>query len=277
MGDTVFATIAAFDAAGLAASGISLEMAFYKDETYTLTGTYPTLRVDMAACSTYLVIPQVSDVGSYTITYNAAETAGTLAIAPNDLLGDQVLPAFDDAEVTFTNAGETMQMDFLDRDAHDVRIAETGETWDEDVHRVTMGMVEAPVLSALGIFVTPEIADTTGKSAYLYDLVKLATWGGYLTFYGLFIQATIQQMIALDPNLTNEAEALAAIVELAGAGAVDPMTGIPYATLLTDDSSGDFDPTALAAGGKLTYVINNVCIPVNELIDFKTSWDKIAE
>lgn len=271
VGDTVFATVAAFDAVALAATGISLKIDFLADSSYTLTGTYPTLRLDAATCSTYLAVPQVSDVGNYTATY----TTGTLAISPNDLLGDQVLPSFNDAVITFTNNGETVGIDFLDRDAHDVLIAQTGETWDEAEHRVTMGIPEAPIMSALGIFATADLADTTGKSAYLFDQVKLATWGGFLTFYGLIIQGTIKEMIALDPSITNEAEALAAILALAAAGAADPATTIPYATLLTDDSSGDFDPTALVAGGKLTYVINNVCIPVNELIDFKSSWDKI--
>lgn len=276
VGDTVFATTKAFDTAALADFGISLELGFLEDNTYTFSGAYPTLRLDMAACSTYLATPTVQDVGNYTVTYNADETGGTLGIFPNDLLGDQVLPSFDDGTVTFTNAGETLQLDFLDRDGHDVLIAQTGETWDEEEHRVTMGIPVAPILSSLGIFATADVADTEGKSAYLYDPVKLATWGNYLTFYGLIIQGTIAEMIALDPAITNEAEALAAIVALAGAGAADPTTTIPYATLLTDDSSGDFNPTALAAGGKLTYVINNVCIPVNELIDFESSWDKHA-
>ena len=275
VGDTVFATVAAFDAAALAASGISLKITFLEDNTYEFTGTYPTLLLDAEACSTYLAVPQVSDEGNYSIAYNAAETGGILAISPNDLLGKQVLPSFDDAVVAFSNAGATLQLDFLDRDGHDARITETGETWDEEEHRVTMGIPEAPIISALGIFATADLADTTGKSAYLYDPVKLATWGNYLTFYGLIIQGTIKTMIALDPSITNEAEALAAILALVAAGAADPTTTIPYATLLSDDSSGDFNPTALAAGGKLTYVINNVCIPVNEVIDFKSSWDKI--
>ncbi len=284
-GDTVLGITRAFDAAGLKDYGIALEMEFLEDGTYTLTGTYPTLRVDMAACSTYLAIPQVSDVGNYTITYNAAETSGTLAIAPNDLLGDQVLPSFDDAVVTFTNVGETVQLDFLDRDAHDVLIAQTGETWDETEHRVTMGIPEAPVISALGIFATPETADTTGKSAYLYDPVLLASWGNYLTFYALAIQYETT-FLATAGTLT----------DLDSDGDIDVVDGItyiflnrdtgtsqlllPYSLLVavdgtpTDDSASDFDPTNAAGGGKLTYVINNVCIPVNELIDFETSWDK---
>ncbi len=273
-GDTVFATTKAFDTAALAAYGISLEMAFLADDTYTLKGTYPTLRVDMEACSTYLATPSIQDKGNYTITYNADETGGTLGVSPDVLLEGQVLPSFDDAVVAFTNNGETVGIDFLDRDAHDVLIAETGETWDEEEHRVTMGIPEAPIYSLLGIFATEDMADTTGKTAYLYDPVKLAAWGGYLTFYGLIIQGTIAEMIALDPTITNETEAIAAITALAQAGQSDPTTGIAYATLLTNDSSGDFDPTALAAGGKLTYVINNKCIPVNELIDFESSWDK---
>ena len=270
-GDTAFATVAAFDAAALAATGISLKITFLEDSTYELTGTYPTLRLAADACSTYLATPQVSDVGNYTIVYNT----GILAISPNDLLGAQVLPSFDDAVVAFSNAGATLQLDFLDRDGHDARITETGETWDEEKHRVTMGIPEAPIISALGIFATADLADTTGKSAYLFDPVKLETWGGYLTFYGLTIQGTIMTLILTPDNgITTEAEAMVAIIALATAGQTHP-GGVLYATLLTNDSGHDFALASALDGGKLTYVINNVCMPVNEVIDFKSSWDKI--
>ncbi|MCH8024936.1 MAG: hypothetical protein IIB43_09545 [Candidatus Marinimicrobia bacterium] len=68
---------------------------------------------------------------------------------------------------------------------------------------------------------------------------------------------------------------MTAIIALATAGQTHP-GGVLYSTLLTDDSDHDFALASALDGGKLTYVINNVCIPVNELIDFKSTWDKHA-
>ncbi len=285
-GDTVLVTTREFDEAGLVAAGIGLDMTFLDDDTYTLTGTYPTLRVDLSACSTYLAIPQISDVGDYIMTYNAAETGGVLAVAPNDLLGDQVLPAFDDGVVTFTTVGEVdmVDIDFLDRDAHDTRIDETGETWDETEHRVIMGIPEAPIVS--GAFAST--SETTGKSAYLQD-AQLQPWGYYLTLYALAIQyettylATVGTLTDLDGD--SDVDVIDGIMYITGNRdtGVSQLT-LPYSLLVsatgtpTDDSDHDIDPTSattIAAGGKLTYVINNVCIPVNELITFESEWEKM--
>ena len=63
-------------------------------------------------------------------------------------------------------------------------------------------------------------------------------------------------------------------------------TGMAYLFLIdssgipVDDSDHDFNPTSgmtWAAGGKLTYVINPVCIPVNEIIDFETAFIKTGD
>ena len=43
---------------------------------------------------------------------NADDTGGTLTITPDESLGDQVLPPFDDATLTFTNDGETVNIQF---------------------------------------------------------------------------------------------------------------------------------------------------------------------
>ncbi len=39
----------------------------------------------------------------------------------------------------------------------------------------------------------------------------------------------------------------------------------------------DIDPDNPGLGGKLTYVIDAVCIPVNELIEFESTWTKVPE
>ena len=109
-----------------------------------------------------------------------------------------------------------------------------------------------------------------GPSAYVMD-PALATWGYYLTFYALNIQGFVKVLIATVADITNEAEAMAYIVTNA---AFISVAGIPVTTLLTDDSAGDFNPAAAGAGGKLTYNVNAVCIPVNEVIEFETTWTK---
>ncbi|MFQ6616518.1 MAG: hypothetical protein ACE5HZ_07085 [Fidelibacterota bacterium] len=278
-GDVVLDTTVVFDEAGLAAAGIELTTVFRDDDIYTATGTYPTLRI-AETCSTYLTIPQITDQGSYTISYNADETGGTLAIAPDPTLGDQVLPPFDDADVTFTNDGNVMGLVFLDRDSHDERYAEVKDSWSEEDDRVTMGIPTAPVDPATGAFSTTGEQSNTG---YLMD-AALAPWGYYLTFYGFAIQYETQVLAAsgalTDLDGDGDVDVTDCIMYMAGNQSGTSQLQIPYSVLVsalgvpTDDSSADFDPTNAGAGGKMTYAINNLCLPVNELITFDATLAK---
>ncbi len=48
----------------------------------------------------------------------------------------------------------------------------------------------------------------------------------------------------------------------------------------TDDSANDFDPTSattMGAGGKLTYNVNGLCMPINEIILFNATFEKVAD
>ncbi len=295
-GDPVFTIKKDFDAAALAVAGISLAAEFLEDSTYSLTGTYPALRIVTALCSTYLAIPQISDVGNYTIAYNAAETGGTLGITPDETLGDAVLPTYNDGVVAFSNNGNTLQLDFVDRDGHDTRIAETGEQWNEEKHRVTMGVAVAPKLKANNVFVPSALADTTGNTGYIMD-PALAPWGNYLTLYALVVQAEFKYLLTPGSpgQITTDYTGDGTIDEddaVAYMGLVNPsgisQLQLPYLVLvavtdgvpgLVNDSVRDFDPTSgttQAAGGKLTYVINSVCVPANEIIGFESTWDKIT-
>ncbi|MCH7521335.1 MAG: hypothetical protein IIB42_06525 [Candidatus Marinimicrobia bacterium] len=268
-GDTLLdSTVALPTPAHLEALGLEMEVVFKDDGTYTLGGTYPTIRLDEAACRSGLIIAPIVDAGNFTMDY----LTGTLGISPDEALGEQVLPPFDDAEITFSSDGSVMQFDFIDRDAHDERYIEITDTWDEAEERVTMGVADLPV-NALGGF--DEFGVTTNDTAYIMD-AALASWSGFLTFYALTIQGTIKELIALDPTITNETEALAAILVLAQTGLREPTTGLLYATLLADDSDHDFSPLDILAGGKLKYVIKAVCIPVNEIITFESTWSRVT-
>ena len=153
--------------AALAATGISIKAIFTDLNTYTLSGFYPTLRLDPNACRTALEIASIQDAGAFTMDYNAGETGGTLTIVPN--IGDQVLPPFNDGAVTFTNSGNTLGLNFTDLDAHETLFAAAGHTWSEDL-RVTMGIADLPI-SALGAFA--ESGSTVNNTAYIMNAAFL--------------------------------------------------------------------------------------------------------
>jgi len=264
----------------LTAFGIEMLAEFTEANTYTLTGTYPTLRLIEAECRTKLVIVPLQDAGSYAVDY----LAGTLDILPGT--GDQVLPPFNNAPVTFTNNGETLQLDFVDLDAHDSLFAAAGFTWNETELRVTMGVADLPV-NADGAF--DEFGATLNDTAYIQDAVQLAAWGGFMTFYALTIfgeaecralDGTITDAVGSPPGFVDDVIGHMAMKNATGI----TCSGIPYSILVsalgvpTDDSGADFTLAGLAtaSGGKLKYVVQAVCIPINETNDFKSTWTMVT-
>ena len=121
---------------------------------------------------------------------------------------------------------------------------------------------------------------------------ELAGWGFFLTFYALGFKVEAGYLLE-DPSSPIYGQ------DLTGDGVIDvndavtyiitnPTTvgtlGLPYSLLMTtetsgvvavDDSGHDFDPANPGLGGKLTYIIDAVCIPVNELIIFESTWTKV--
>ena len=245
-GDTVLETTS--DASALVAAGaVALVGEFKRDDKYTLLGTYPALRIVEASCSTYQTIADIDDDGSYNVSYNADLTGGNLSITP--LAGtEQVLPSFSDGVVTFSDTGNTMNIVFLDRDAHDGLIDNIGETWVEADNRVTHG-VPAAYVDATGGYFTSDDTQPLGTEGYVYDPLGsdgiptngdelLATWGYYYTYNTVMYSTTGE----------------------AAYGA--------------NDSGHDFDPTNPTAGGKLSMQVVPVCIPVNETIEFNATFAK---
>ena len=87
----------------------------------------------------------------------------------------------------------------------------------------------------------------------------LATWGGYYTYNALMFNGCLAQVMDGGMDAT----------------AAQTFCGSTYPSWLTDDSDHDFDPTDATAGGKLTMQVVPVCIPVNEVILYNLTFEKI--
>lgn len=297
-----FPRVATFDAAALAAVGISMKVELLDSKskttkgTYTVKGTYPSLRLDETLCSTYLMIPppQINDTGDWTANYDT----GVFELAP--VVGiDQVLPPFNDGKFTVNRDVEpaAFTLNFLDRDGHDSQYSQVKTTWAEADDRVVSGLNGLPVNAAGGW--DPTATTDPTSEAYIMS-PALASWGGFLTWYGFNISAETVAKVSDVKNPLTDLDGDGAITpvdmvvymhadNLAGGGGVTAF-GMPYALLVNstnpaapaavDDSAADFALAGLAtgAGGKMKYVITKgVCMPVNETIQFNSSWTEAVQ
>ena len=290
---------AEFNAAQLAATGIQMEVDLLDSKssdtpgTYTVKGTYPSLRLDETLCRTYLMLPppQINDTGDWTVNYDT----GIFTLSPVVDI-DQVLPPFPDGKFKVNREVEpaTFNLDFLDRDGHDALYSQVQNTWDEANDRVVSGLNALPV-NAGGGWDPAATSDVTSE-AYIMQ-AALAPWGGYLTWYALNVLGEVAAKVAdvkaplTDLNGDTKIDAVDMIMymhadNLAGGGGKTGF-GIPYLLLVdstnpaapafTNDSGSDWALTGLAtgAGGKLKYRIDKgVCMPVNETIQFKSLWNE---
>ena len=297
-----FPRVATFDAAALAAVGISMKVELLDSKskttkgTYTVKGTYPSLRLDETLCSTYLMIPppQINDTGDWTVNYDT----GVFELAP--VVGiDQVLPPFNDGKFTVNRDVEpaAFTLNFLDRDGHDSQYSQVKTTWAEADDRVVSGLNGLPVNAAGGW--DPTATTDPTSEAYIMS-PTLASWGGFLTWYAFNISAETSVKATDVKNPLTDLDGDGAITpvdmvvymhadNLAGGGGVTAF-GMPYALLVNstnpaapaavDDSAADFALAGLAtgAGGKMKYVITKgVCMPVNETIQFNSSWTEVTQ
>ncbi|MBC8346832.1 MAG: hypothetical protein ISR82_03180 [Candidatus Marinimicrobia bacterium] len=286
------------DAASLAALGIVMKGVFddapSKDKpgTYKITGTYPSIRLNTETCTPYLTVPQINDQGDYTLNFDT----GVITLAPATDL-DQVLPPFPDGKFTVDGDAGSMTIDFLDRDSHSSRYSEVMAAWSEADDRVISGISQLPVNTAGGFFTTPDdpgAGEDLSSSAYIASSA-LAAWGGYLTWYAFNINAETAVKVGDVKNPLTDLDGDGTITpvdmivymhadNLAGGGTVSTF-GIPYAMLVdssdptapapVNDSATDFALAGLAtaSGGKMKYtILNGLCIPVDETIDFKSGW-----
>ncbi len=289
-GDVLLDTLVALPTpAHLAALGVQLTGNFLEgdtEDTYTLSGTYPTLRTDMETCRTALAVPSIQDAGSYEMNY-ITESSGFLTITPS--AGDQVLPPFDNAPVTFSGTdGNTLQLDFTDLDAHDTLFPAAGHTWVEADLRGTMGVADLPIDATTGAFA--ETGATLNDTAYIMS-AELAAWGGYMTFYALTIfgEAKYLALAGLITDAAGDGSFVDDAIGYMVANLIGGMTQslLPYSVLVsfdgttvtvTNDSGTDATVAGilLGGGGKLKFVVNAVCVPINEVIEFESTWAKMA-
>ena len=293
---------AEFNAAQLAATGIQMEVDLLDSKssdtpgTYTVKGTYPSLRLDETLCRTYLMLPppQINDTGDWTANYDT----GVFTLSPVVDI-DQVLPLFPDGKFKVNREVEpaTFNLDFLDRDGHDALYSQVQNTWDEANDRVVSGLNALPVNAGGGW--DPDATSDVTSEAYIMQ-AALAPWGGYLTWYALNVLGEVAAKKAdvkaplIDLNGDTKIDAVDMIMymhsdNLAGGGGKTGF-GMPYVLLVDssnpvapafrDDSGADWAVTGLAtgAGGKLKYRIDNgVCMPVNETIKFESLWNEKVE
>ena len=290
---------AAFDKAALALTGIQMTVDLLDSKsadtpgTYTVKGTYPSLRLNPDNCSTYLMLPppQINDTGDWTANYDT----GIFTLSPVVDI-DQVLPPFPDGKFKVNREVEpaTFNLDFLDRDGHDGLYSQVQNSWDETNDRVVSGLNGLPVNAGGGW--DPTADSDPSSEAYIMQ-AALAPWGGYLTWYALnalgetAAKAQDVKNPLIDLNADGAINAVDMLIymhsdNLAGGGGKTAF-GMPYALLVnstdptapafTNDSGSDWAAAGLAtgAGGKLKYRIDmGVCMPVNETIQFNSFWNE---
>ncbi len=289
------------DAAALAGSGIVMKGVFDdapgkgEKATYTITGTYPSIQLNTETCTPYQTIPQINDRGNYTLTFDATDAAGTIALSPATDL-DQVLPPFPDGTFTVDGDAGKLTIDFVDRDAHSTLYSQVKAAWNEADDRVITGLSQLPVNTVGGFFTSPldPNAGDLAASAYIYQ-TALASWGGYLTWYAYNVIAETSVKAADVKNPLTDLDGDGSITpvdmviymhydNLAGGGG-ESAFGIPY-TMLVDssnpaapaavnDSATDFALAGIltGSGGKMKFtILDGLCMPADETIEFKSQW-----
>ena len=201
---TGFPLSVAYNPAVLAAASIAMTLDIQdanksgEAATYTLKGTYPSVRLDETVCRTAGTVAPIDDQGLYQVDIDPATEAdkpGNFSVAPDINLGDQVLPPFPDGSYSVNTTGEVdkLNIKFNDRDAHDELYAQVKSTWNETADRGFTGIFELPVDATTGAFGT---TGTPAAEGYIMQAALAPSWGGYLTWYAFNIIAETSAKVA---------------------------------------------------------------------------------
>ena len=305
---TGFPLSVAYNPAVLAAASIAMTLDIQdanksgEAATYTLKGTYPSVRLDETVCRTAGTVAPIDDQGLYQVDIDPATEAdkpGNFSVAPDINLGDQVLPPFPDGSYSVNTTGEVdkLNIKFNDRDAHDELYAQVKATWNETADRGFTGIFELPVDATTGAFGT---TGTPAAEGYIMQAALAPSWGGYLTWYAFNIIAETSAKVAdvknpltdLDGDNNITAADMIAYMHMdnLAVGGQKTALGMPYTVLVDssdptapaprNDSDHDMDisggAATIAAGGKMTYVFSTgTCFPHNETITFNADFERV--
>jgi len=305
---TGFPNSVSYNAATLAAASIAMTLDIQDASssgdaaTYTLKGTYPTVRLDATVCRTAGTVAPIDDQGLYQVDIDPgteADKPGNFSIAPDINLGDQVLPPFPDGTYSVNTTGEVdkLTINFNDRDAHDELYSQVKATWNETADRGFTGIFELPVDATTGAFGT---TGTPAAEGYIMQAALAPSWGGYLTWYAFNIIAETSAKVADVKNPLTDLDGDGGItaadmiaymhMDNLAVGGQKTALGMPYSVLVDssdptapaprNDSDHDMDisggAATIAAGGKMTYVFSTgTCFPHNETITFVANFERV--
>ena len=305
---TGFPLSVAYNPAVLAAASIAMILDIQdanksgEAATYTLKGTYPSVRLDETVCRTAGTVAPIDDQGLYQVDIDPATEAdkpGNFSVAPDINLGDQVLPPFPDGSYSVNTTGEVdkLNIKFNDRDAHDELYAQVKATWNETADRGFTGIFELPVDATTGAFGT---TGTPAAEGYIMQAALAPSWGGYLTWYAFNIIAETSAKVADVKNPLTDLDGDGGItaadmiaymhMDNLAVGGQKTALGMPYTVLVDssdptapaprNDSDHDMDisggAATIAAGGKMTYVFSTgTCFPHNETITFNADFERV--
>ena len=305
---TGFPLSVAYNPAVLAAASIAMILDIQdanksgEAATYTLKGTYPSVRLDETVCRTAGTVAPIDDQGLYQVDIDPATEAdkpGNFSVAPDINLGDQVLPPFPDGSYSVNTTGEVdkLNIKFNDRDAHDELYSQVKATWNETADRGFTGIFELPVDATTGAFGT---TGTPAAEGYIMQAALAPSWGGYLTWYAFNIIAETSAKVADVKNPLTDLDGDGGItaadmiaymhMDNLAVGGQKTALGMPYTVLVDssdptapaprNDSDHDMDisggAATIAAGGKMTYVFSTgTCFPHNETITFNADFERV--
>jgi len=305
---TGFPLSVAYNPAALTAASIAMTLDIQdanksgEAATYTLKGTYPSVRLDETVCRTAGTVAPIDDQGLYQVDIDPATEAdkpGNFSVAPDINLGDQVLPPFPDGSYSVNTTGEVdkLNIKFNDRDAHDELYSQVKATWNETADRGFTGIFELPVDATTGAFGT---TGTPAAEGYIMQAALAPSWGGYLTWYAFNIIAETSAKVADVKNPLTDLDGDGGItaadmiaymhMDNLAVGGQKTALGMPYSVLVNstnplqpvpnNDSDHDMDisggAATIAAGGKMTYVFSTgTCFPHNETITFNADFERV--
>ena len=294
--------------AALAGFGVALELVIEdapkrgEPGTYSVTGTYPTIR--QANCQSNITIASITDQGVYISDFDMAgnEKLGNFMIEPDPVLGGAVLPPFNSGSYTvvegMSGAADQLKIDYVDLDGHDTRYTEVMDSWSEADDRVIQGY-NLQFNDAEGYLASadpnPAVLNPAYEGGFLRREALPAAYSNTMTFffYNASVSASAQAQDAKNPLTDLDGDGTVGIGDmvvfmhydnLAGGGGKTPM-GVPYVNMvdssdptapkIVDDSGTVFSGANPNAGGRLYYKVREgLCVPTDEVITVKSVWER---